>query len=901
MVCDRIRSAGKFLFAGADKFLPRGVSYGTFAPDATGDHYPPLSQVAQDFALMRRFGINTVRTYTLPSTAILDEAQRAGLRVMVGVPWTQHVAFLEDARTTRSIRAGVGAAVKQLREHPAVLMVALGNEIPASVVRWHGQSRVERLLRELYDDAKSSAPDTLFTYVNFPPTEYLELPFLDVCAFNVYLHSETNLRKYLARLQHIAGNLPLLLAEAGADSLREGLAGQAELTAMQIRTAFAEGACGAIAFAWTDEWWRGGQDVDDWDFGLVDRGRQPKPAAAAVARVFDEAPFPPAEQQTWPKISVVICAYNAADTLDDCLTSLGKLTYPDFEVIVVNDGSKDDTEAVARRYSNVRLITTSNNGLSTARNIGLSAARGEIVAYTDADVRVDPDWLTYLVQPFLHSDVVAAGGPNVVPPDDPWVAQCVARAPGAPTQVLFDDRIAEHVPGCNLAVRRDALLAIGGFNPIYLRAGDDVDVCWRLQARGGRIGFAPSALVWHHHRSSIAAYWRQQIGYGEGEVWLQPHHPDKFVGSRIQWRGVVYSPLPFVRSLFGIRVNAGPWGTAAFPSVYRTDVMPLFFVPQSVPWQIGGLVLLLAGVLISRTQESAGMWMAIGGAGALATTIGRCIRYALASDIRALPPLQGRSPAMSRLLTRGLIAWLHLLQPLARTRGRMRGMLTSPESELAHGETRAPAWSEMRDGLACFAARRQALCFWSETWLSREALLTRIVERIRSTRVATALEVDDGWHAKRDISVQLRRWARLDVQMLVEEHAQGKVLVRIARRLRVTTFFAATMAVLAISAALAVISNGWLIAAVVPLVAAMMLRAVWHAGATVTLVDRVLTSAVLDTGAIPLGQPAAAIAARIASSNERSGPPSLRLIEHANRLTAARTLPTTAAPARHAS
>ena len=73
------------------------------------------------------------------------------------------------------------------------------------------------------------------------------------------------------------------------------------------------------------------------------------------------------------------------------------------------------------------LIEVPNGGLSAARNIGLSAATGGIVAYTDADVRVDPDWLTYLVQPFLTSDVAGSGGPNIVPRDDPFVAQCVAR------------------------------------------------------------------------------------------------------------------------------------------------------------------------------------------------------------------------------------------------------------------------------------------------------------------------------------------------------------------------------------------------------------------------------------------------------------------------------------------
>ena len=114
-------------------------------------------------------------------------------------------------------------------------------------MRWHGAARVERFLRELYHDAKAAAPSALLTYANFPPTEYLDLGCFDVCAFNVYLHREADLRAYLARLQHVAGTRPLLLAEAGADSIREGLDGQARLTAAQLAAAFAEGAAGAVA------------------------------------------------------------------------------------------------------------------------------------------------------------------------------------------------------------------------------------------------------------------------------------------------------------------------------------------------------------------------------------------------------------------------------------------------------------------------------------------------------------------------------------------------------------------------------------------------------------------------------------------------------------------------------
>src|SRR5262249_17935468 len=163
-------------------------------------------------------------------------------------------------------------------------------------------------------------------------------------------------RAYLGRLQHIAGHKPLLLAEAGADSIREGDSGQADITAMHIRAAFEEGACGAIAFAWTDEWWRGGQDVDDWQLGPGARQPRLKPAGLAVSRAFEDAQFPRDAQRAWPRVSVVVCAYNAADTLEDCLASLERLTYPNVEIILVNDGSRDRTSEIGRAHPNVRVI-----------------------------------------------------------------------------------------------------------------------------------------------------------------------------------------------------------------------------------------------------------------------------------------------------------------------------------------------------------------------------------------------------------------------------------------------------------------------------------------------------------------------------------------------------------------
>ncbi len=782
-----ILASGKFLHDGDARFLIKGVAYGTFAPDEQGRQFPPPARIAEDFRLMAGLGINTLRTYTPPSTLLLDEAARHGLRVMIGLPWSQHVAFLDDRQLRRTIRRELSENVRELAGHPAALLFALGNEIPPGVVRWHGSLRVERFLRDLYQDAKEISPASLFTYVNFPPTEFLDLSFFDICAFNVYLHREPELRAYLTRLQHIAGYKPLLLAEAGADSIREGEEGQAAITAMHIRAAFEEGACGAVAFSWTDEWWRGGHDVEDWAFGLVDRERRMKPAAVAVAQAFSDAPFPPAVRASWPKVSVVVCAYNAADTLEDCLSSLDRLTYPDYEVILVNDGSRDATGDIGRRHTRVRVIDVPNAGLSAARNVGLAEARGEIIAYTDADTRVDPDWLTFLVQPFQTSDVVGSGGPNVVPADDPPMAQCVARAPGGPTHVLLDDRIAEHVPGCNMAFRREALLAIGGFNPIYLRAGDDVDVCWRLQARGWRIGFSAAALVWHHHRTSVNTYWRQQVGYGEGETWLMAHHPEKFLDGHMLWRGRIYSPLPFVRSLWGVRVNAGVWGTAAFPSVYRADVHPFAFMPHSIWWQIVSFALTLSGigVVATRTHRwAAGLLLGSGLVG-LAVTVAKNLAYALRSDVASLPG--------GKLWYRATVAYLHFIQPLARVRGRIRGILAPALVALPNAKPQTsrgprPSVREAVGALLLLSGTVTEDLFWSETWTSADRLLSQLTDWLRRSRAVRSIEIDDGWSDDRDVSVLVGRWAWLDVRALAEDHGSGRTLIRISTHLRPTIF-----------------------------------------------------------------------------------------------------------------
>src|SRR5205814_2740002 len=146
------------------------------------------------------------------------------------------------------------------------------------------------------------------------------------------------------------------------------------------------------------------------------------------------------------------------------------------EVIVVNDGSTDETPQIASNYP-YRVINEENQGLSRARNTGIAAATGEIVAFIDDDAYPDPHWLRFIALSFIEGKFAAVGGPNLAPMRDGWRADAIANAPGGPNAVLISHRTAEHIPGCNMAFRKEALESIGGFDPRFRTGGDDGDLC----------------------------------------------------------------------------------------------------------------------------------------------------------------------------------------------------------------------------------------------------------------------------------------------------------------------------------------------------------------------------------------------------------------------------------------
>jgi GT2 family glycosyltransferase len=797
-----------------EKLHVRGVTYGTFGA-VDGSLFPAIDRVRRDFDAMAAAGVNTVRTYVPPPPWMLDAAWDVGLRMMVGLAWEQHVAFLEEPRHTRDIAARVARQVRECEAHPAILCYAIGNEIPASIVRWHGKRQTERFLERLYWEAKAGDPEGLFTYVNYPSTEYLELPFLDLSAFNVFLEDEATFESYLARLQNLSGDRPLLVTEVGLDSRRNGTAAQARALDWQIRHAFATGAAGVFVFSWTDEWHRGGEEVTEWDFGLVDRQCRAKPALEVVSEAFASSPFSP--DGPWPKISVIVCTHNGAATLAQCLQRTSELAYPDFEVIVVDDGSADASAAIARAHG-VELIQTEHRGLSFARNAGVERAAGEIVAFLDDDAYPDPDWLKYVAASLRANDYAGMGGPNIPPDDDGLIADCVAVAPGGPIHVLISDREAEHVPGCNMAFRKSALQEIGGFDERFRVAGDDVDVCWRLQESGGALGFSAGAVVMHRRRNSVRRYLKQQYGYGKAEALLERKWPNRYnrAGSS-RWTGRIYDSPTMGMTPRRVMIRYGTWGSGLFQSIYEPVpgtlssllLAPEFLLLVAALGAISTLGLAWAPLLLALPLFAAG--------------VAACLWRALASGWRANPPAPGRS-RRETLARRALTATLFLLQPIARLAGRLRNGL-SPWRRRLRPEA---AWP-----------RPRTVNVWGESWREPQAW----VQSLQDALAARGAFVRSGGPFDRwDLDLRAGSLGGVRIRTAVEEHGSGRQLMRARILPRASAGGAIVVGIL-----LALLAYAWLEGAVgVSSVIALAIAAIVMLGIEGTATAMCLALAELD-------------------------------------------------------
>ncbi|MCB2075453.1 MAG: glycosyltransferase [Novosphingobium sp.] len=235
-----------------------------------------------------------------------------------------------------------------------------------------------------------------------------------------------------------------------------------------------------------------------------------------------------------PAVTVVVVARNEEAKIADCLGSLGVQDYPDFSVILVDDGSTDATVAKARAtLPDLKVISSPTRSISRNRDIGWQAARSEYVAFLDADCIAPRDWLSRLMHAALATGAAAVGGGNRPPSGESahydalglMLATFLGSRGSVQGQVPTRGRFVDHLPGLNVMYRTDALQLVGGYDPRFARMGEDEDLSHRLTDLGLKLYATPDATVIHRQRADLASWARNMRGYGRGRTWLVHRHP----------------------------------------------------------------------------------------------------------------------------------------------------------------------------------------------------------------------------------------------------------------------------------------------------------------------------------------------------------------------------------------
>jgi hypothetical protein len=289
----------------------------------------------------------------------------------------------------------------------------------------------------------------------------------------------------------------------------------------------------------------------------------------------------------------------------------------------------------------------------------------------------------------------------------------------------------------------------------------------------------------------------------------------------------------------------------------------------------------MAAGVFGYVIEFAEYWLPLAAAtlGAMMTA-GRCAIFAWRSDLTDLPAIGRGSLAQSRLLYRLLIAWLHLVQPVARLSGNLRGLSLSQGVEPRHVSRQpwkapVPGLRDARVAAQLLAGGSTTCSFWSESPLAHTTLLTELTGVLRAARPAPLVQIDDGWHADRDLSVAIGRWGWLHVETLVEDHERGCSLFRTRARLRpsvaglIQGLILAAIVAAGTGASMVLHGPSLSVAVSVMAMITIVLRATWQATRAVAVLDRAVTRVTTAAGVLPLPAPEAA-AARVRRSVEHT-------------------------------
>lgn len=237
-----------------------------------------------------------------------------------------------------------------------------------------------------------------------------------------------------------------------------------------------------------------------------------------------------------PKISVIIPAFNAERFIEKCLISLKQQTFNDFEIIVVDDDSKDKTAAIAQKYARV-VKNKINLGEGQSRNAGAEEARGDILVYTDADVVTPPHWLENILKTMAQYDVRCVGGGYAGSVGDSFLEKFCCLELEYRRRGL--NGFVNTLVANNFACAKDIFLECGGFDGYKC---EDLRLSYRI-SRNHKIYWNKNNGVYHHFRNSLEDYLKQQFCFARDTVWSYFKYPEMFLLRTHQGRQLYFETL----------------------------------------------------------------------------------------------------------------------------------------------------------------------------------------------------------------------------------------------------------------------------------------------------------------------------------------------------------------------
>jgi GT2 family glycosyltransferase len=534
-----IRIHGKFLSRNGEKFLVKAMRL-----PGVGS----ALDLTEKLALRRRLDELAAANVTAlilsdgQAETVLGVAGQAGLYAMVEI--TIDSRKLNSADEVRKALARVAQTVSVLRGYPALIGFLIdcsgdGRKIPPAALEAlrRGLTALVRTIHESCDSpliAFKRPVNALIAMGTTGPAAELsqELSITigeDFSYIELSRIAPADFGPTVIALHRIAAARPLVI-EFG-----EEFPGQEEVVAH----AFGLGAAGVVAPATQPAASSGWQALRMLSAGEL----------LPFAQVGGSPVLLP---EVTPMVSVVVVTRDNESTIAACLESIGNMRYPNCEVIVADDGSRDRTAAIAATVAigkPVRVVRGSRAGFGAACNEAMRVARGEFIAFTRADCAVDADWLAFAVRVIAEGNLEGCCGPiylshaaHATQAADGIVAHAIESSASSISARPFSANPISSgtandremlLSDCNMIVRKSSLAAVGGFDPRFTDGGGDADLSARMIDAGMALGWCPAGMVWRGPSAGVGEFYRERLGRGRAAAMLASKHPGRFgVASR---------------------------------------------------------------------------------------------------------------------------------------------------------------------------------------------------------------------------------------------------------------------------------------------------------------------------------------------------------------------------------